>query len=96
MGVCMYTPALMAETGGRPGCAVCGIVPACPTTRYDLHTPYKYITNPHTQSLQRIALAHAATVLPAEGEGELEPPSHIVHWEPEGLDKGLPRRLLRR
>lgn len=22
--------------------------------------------------------------------------THIVHWDPDGLDKGLPRRLLRR
>jgi hypothetical protein len=43
-------------------------------------------------------------LLPSEGAGdgsqpppqEQEPPTHIVHWDPDELDKGLPRRLLRR
>lgn len=55
---------------------------------------------PWPQSLQRIAEAHAATVLPSTkgkeaGKGA-EAATHIVHWDPDGLDKGLPRRLLRR
>ena len=55
--------------------------------------------HPYVQALQRIAEAHAATVVGKDEEGgssSKDAPTHIVHWDPEGMDKGLPRALLRR